>query len=68
VICKTHFSDGDYVKLGRGFPQWVGTTCRGPTGGRVMEGVIKLPHDGNAPPRRSATSGAYPLIGIRTTN
>ena len=23
--------------------QWVGTTCRGPTGGRVLEGVIKLP-------------------------
>ena len=21
MICKTHFSDGDYVKLGRGFPQ-----------------------------------------------
>jgi len=20
VICKTHFSDGDYVKLGRDFP------------------------------------------------
>ena len=23
--------------------QWVGTTCRGPTGGRVLEGVFKLP-------------------------
>ena len=23
MICKTHFSDGDYVKLGRGFPQLV---------------------------------------------
>ena len=23
--------------------QWVGTTSRGPTGGRVLEGVFKLP-------------------------
>jgi hypothetical protein len=26
-----------------GYMQWVGTTCRGPTGGRVLEGVFKLP-------------------------
>jgi hypothetical protein len=34
-----------YVRVrSTGRAQWVGTTSRAPTGGRVLEGVIKLPH------------------------
>ena len=36
------------LNVGRSWlpPQWVGTTSRGPTGGRVLEGVLKLPFTG----------------------
>ena len=46
-VCERVLSD--CVHRGRGpakpstVRQWVGTTCRGPTGGRVLEGVFKLP-------------------------